>query len=404
MAKFMQSNELEKNLYKKAFFQSNIAIFIFKISELVEKYGEVQRIITNDIDRYILEELLMRKNIHSFVKIHSMNQLAAELIGANVNIINIEKLYKTNIFIKQIFDSILNILVDSKRVIECSVGKGDNVKKYLINCSIVEDGFDSFVISNICDVTENNFIGVDIQGKNLLGYVEKYYLLLKSISDAIILVKVDTGMIVEYNKAACDLLNIENLSDGYMHTIFFKGENKEKYIRYYNNSLNNASDDELHVKLSIGQNNIDVKIRISFSCIEGEKIAQVMFNDMRNKLKLEERRKLLATAVDQVGESVIITNFLGEIEYVNSAYEEISGYSLSEVLGKKPNIFQDGRTSSYHYALMWKEISQGRVWRGNFTNKKKNGESYCEDVTISPVKNQNGEVAAFPVLSLGPPM
>jgi len=386
----MVPSELDTLLCNEVFLRSNIAIFIIKINDLVEVYKNIQRHIKNNIDKYISEELSIRKNIHSLVMIHSMNIMASELIWYDVYLISAEYLYRKNKIKKSIFDSILNILVEIDLVVECTVDYSDNVKYYAIQCNVIKNGKDTFVIANVCDVTKKYITNYD-----LLGYVEKYYLLLKSINDAIILVKVDTGKIIEYNKSACELFMSEELSCGVIHTQFFKGKDKERYIKYYNDSLNEINEESLNVAISVNENIIYVKINISISYIGGEKIAQVIFSDLSNEIKLEERRRLLSTAVDQVAESVVITNFLGEIEYVNSAYEEISGYSLSEVIGKKSNIFQEGRSSSYHYALMWKEILQGRVWRGNYTNKKKNGESYCEDVIISPVRDPGGEIVNF---------
>jgi PAS domain S-box-containing protein len=116
---------------------------------------------------------------------------------------------------------------------------------------------------------------------------------------------------------------------------------------------------------------------------------------MSNKFKMEEGRRLLATAIDQAAESVIITDVNGNIEYVNPAFEEISGYSFAEVIGKKPSLLKSGETPSYQYKLMWEEISQGRVWRGNFTNRKKNGAIYCEDATVSPVKDYKGRIKNY---------
>jgi two-component system, cell cycle sensor histidine kinase and response regulator CckA len=110
---------------------------------------------------------------------------------------------------------------------------------------------------------------------------------------------------------------------------------------------------------------------------------------------MEEGRRLLATAVDQAAESVIITDTYGNVQYVNPAFENISGYSYTEMLGKNPRVLQSGETPNYQYKIMWEEISKGNVWRGTFTNRKKNGEIYKEEATITPVKDNNNKIISY---------
>ena len=103
----------------------------------------------------------------------------------------------------------------------------------------------------------------------------------------------------------------------------------------------------------------------------------------------------LATALEQSAESVMITDVRGYIVYVNSAFEHVSGYSAAEVLGQKPHILKSGRQDLAFYQKMWSTITAGKVWRGRFVNKKKDGTYYTEDAAISPVKDENGEIVNY---------
>ena len=108
----------------------------------------------------------------------------------------------------------------------------------------------------------------------------------------------------------------------------------------------------------------------------------------------EELRKL-SRAVAQIPAGVLITDTDGRIEYVNPKFTEISGYSTSEVRGKMPRIFKSGETPAADYARLWKTIVAGGEWRGEFHNRKKNGELYWESAIISPIKDSAGRITHF---------
>lgn len=93
--------------------------------------------------------------------------------------------------------------------------------------------------------------------------------------------------------------------------------------------------------------------------------------------------------------SVIITDKAGRIEYVNPKFTELTGYSLAEVVGKTPRLLKSGQTAAWVYEELWACISSGREWRGEFVNRKKNGELYIEQASISPVTNKKGEISHF---------
>lgn len=76
-------------------------------------------------------------------------------------------------------------------------------------------------------------------------------------------------------------------------------------------------------------------------------------------------------AVEQSGSSIVITDVTGDIEFVNPAFSIITGYSLSEVLGQNPRIFQSGQMPKRVYQDLWETISGGNIWRGELNNKRK---------------------------------
>lgn len=104
---------------------------------------------------------------------------------------------------------------------------------------------------------------------------------------------------------------------------------------------------------------------------------------------------LLSQAVRQSGDSVIITDKDGIIEYVNPTFERLTGYSSKEAIGQKPNIISSGEHPISFYQNIWTTILAGNTFRDYLTNKKKIGELYYEFKAIAPIKNKNGEISHF---------
>lgn len=104
---------------------------------------------------------------------------------------------------------------------------------------------------------------------------------------------------------------------------------------------------------------------------------------------------LLAAATDQSGEGVIITDAAGTIEYVNPAFEQITGYARSEVLGKNPRILNSGKQDADFYRRMWTTLRDGKPWHARFVNRRKDGTLYTQDSVITPVCSGDREITHF---------
>ncbi len=112
------------------------------------------------------------------------------------------------------------------------------------------------------------------------------------------------------------------------------------------------------------------------------------------ELAYEEIRKL-SRAVEQSASTVTITDTQGRIVYVNTKFTESTGFLASEVIGKNPSILKSGEMSNDQYKLLWDTITIGKEWKGEFHNKKKNGDFFWEAASISPIKNENGEITHY---------
>ena len=108
----------------------------------------------------------------------------------------------------------------------------------------------------------------------------------------------------------------------------------------------------------------------------------------------EEQIKKLSQAVEQSPSVVVITDTEGNIEYVNPKFTELTGYEAGEVIGKNPSILKSGDKTKEDYSAIWNTIISGKVWRGEFHNKRKNGDLYWESASISPII-QKGVITNF---------
>lgn len=113
------------------------------------------------------------------------------------------------------------------------------------------------------------------------------------------------------------------------------------------------------------------------------------------RMEVETQLQFVNQAIEQSHASVIITNLQGEIQYINPAFTRLTGYTQEEVFSQNPRVLKSGYPSDEAYTHLWKEISAGRVWKGEFLNKKKNGDTYWESATISPIMNKEGRVTHY---------
>ncbi len=116
----------------------------------------------------------------------------------------------------------------------------------------------------------------------------------------------------------------------------------------------------------------------------------------KEKRLQEEKLLLLSSAINATSESVVITDTRGNIQYVNPAFSELTGYSLNEAIGKNPrDLVNSGEQNKEFYKTMWRTIANGKTWKGEIINRRKDGSKYVEFLTITPVKNDKGKIINY---------
>ncbi|VAX16681.1 diguanylate cyclase/phosphodiesterase (GGDEF & EAL domains) with PAS/PAC sensor(s), partial [hydrothermal vent metagenome] len=132
-----------------------------------------------------------------------------------------------------------------------------------------------------------------------------------------------------------------------------------------------------------------------------ERTKELSVANERLRLEIEDRKqaenetKRLAAVVEQAAEMVMVTDKDGVIQYVNPAFENVTGYDRREVVGKKPDIIASGKHDEAFYQTLWNTISSGKVWRGRFINKKKDGSLFDSDGVISPIRGEGGAIVNY---------
>jgi PAS domain S-box-containing protein len=129
--------------------------------------------------------------------------------------------------------------------------------------------------------------------------------------------------------------------------------------------------------------------------IDGKRCSISSAIDITEQKKAEQARTTLVTAIEQTDETVVITDIDGTIQYCNPAFEKVTGYSKEEAIGQNPRVLKSGKHGKEIYEQLWATITQGKVWAGRLTNKKKDGSFYEEDGTISPIRDASEKISGF---------
>jgi PAS domain S-box-containing protein len=139
----------------------------------------------------------------------------------------------------------------------------------------------------------------------------------------------------------------------------------------------------------------DVEINCVAITLDGRDYLYASARDITERKRTEKELKNLRTAVEQSASTIVITDRRANIEYVNPAFEKITGYTAAEAIGQNPRILKSGEQDAAFYQQLWATITSGNIWRGQFHNKRKDGALYWESATISPVHNDRGDIVHF---------
>lgn len=129
--------------------------------------------------------------------------------------------------------------------------------------------------------------------------------------------------------------------------------------------------------------------------LHGRTLLLAILHDITDRKRTEAELQRLYAAVEQCPSSIVITDTQGAIEYVNTAFTQITGYSHAEVYGQNPRILKSGETTDSEYQALWQQLLKGQPWSGVFHNKRKDGSFYWEQAHISPVFDVTRQITHY---------
>jgi PAS domain S-box-containing protein len=235
--------------------------------------------------------------------------------------------------------------------------------------------------------------------RSLFVSERKFRRLYESMIDAYVQVDM-TGRIVECNKAYTDLLGYtkeELLQLSYIDITPERWRAAEADIVKKQVLPRGYSD--LYEKEYQRKDGTLVSIELRTSLLKNEAGQPTglwaIVRNISERKRSEAERELLRAAIEQVGETILITDTRGIIQYVNPALTRITGYSKEEVIGQNPRIFNSGRQDRAFYQHLWETIAGGDTFQGRMINRRKDGSFFTEEATISPVCDAAGTIVNY---------
>lgn len=238
----------------------------------------------------------------------------------------------------------------------------------------------------------------DIIDKKLKENEIKYRSLVEFLPDAFIVHR--ENKIILANSESVKLLGFKKKEEFIGRSIFsiihpdYHKAIKER-IDFLKENLNEIAPMIEEKLIAVDGNIIDAEVTSTSFTTDGERVIISVFRDITNRKKRENDIITLSRAVEQSPSSIVITDIKGNIEYVNPKFLEITGYTFSEVIEENTRILKSGEQSTEFYEELWNTIASGNEWRGEFHNKRKNGELFWEFASISPIKDLRDNVIGY---------
>ncbi len=244
---------------------------------------------------------------------------------------------------------------------------------------------------------EEKFLEEDHTDETLKDSEKRYRRLFESAKDGILILDADTGKVVDVNPFLLELLgySYDALYGQYIWELgvfkdiaaskeAFKCLQDNEYIRY----------DDLPLETLSGHP-IAVEFVSNVYLVDHCKVIQCNIRDITARKHADSERKRLMAAIEQSGEVIVMTDAQGLIQFVNPAFERVTGYSREEAIGQNTRFLKSGDQDDPFYQNLWETISSGRTWEGRFVNKRKDGTFYTEEATISPVRDTANRIVNY---------
>ena len=225
---------------------------------------------------------------------------------------------------------------------------------------------------------------------------EKYRDVVERATDGIVILQ--EGLIRYANRQLAGMAGMSPAEiigtpfDKYIHP-----KNQPQVMEFYRRRMAGEHPPSVYETVFVGREGQIVHVELNAGIItyEGKPADLVIVRNISDRVHADAEKARLTLAVEQTADSVIITDPGGVIQYVNPAFERMTGFSRSEAIGKTPRVLKSGKQDRGLYESLWRSLRSGQVWRGRLQNRRKDGGIYICDMTITPTRNENGEIINF---------
>ena len=257
-------------------------------------------------------------------------------------------------------------------------------------CERNPDGSVHHLLASYVDITERKLVEEALKSSE-----ELYRNLVEKLPDGVYKSTHD-GQFVSVNPAMVNMLGYANKEElmavDIQKELYFEPEDRNRLV----SEEVEGEFDVYKLKRKDGSE-VWVEDHSWYNTDEKENILyhEGILRDITERMRVEVKLRILSQAVEQNPASTIITNAIGKIEFVNAAFTKMTHYTLDEVVHKSPRIFNRGHLKDADFDSMWKILASGKVWKGEFQNRNKEGFSYWENVAISSLTNDRGAISNY---------
>ena len=204
------------------------------------------------------------------------------------------------------------------------------------------------------------------------------------------------GIIHEVNLAGANLLGLERVNLINRHLGLFASVQSRAAFRDFFEMLLSGVGTETYELAFLKKENELIWVRAEATCFEDGHESRVVMVDITESKRTEENLLLQSAALDAAANAIVITDHDGRIEWVNRAFTSLTGYTSTEAVGRNlRELVKTDQQETTIYKQLWKTILAGEVWHGQITNRRKDGNTYPEEQTITPLRNKSGKITHF---------
>ncbi|WP_298821075.1 PAS domain S-box protein [Chloroflexus sp.] len=227
------------------------------------------------------------------------------------------------------------------------------------------------------------------------AHLARYELLSQHARDIVLFVRASDGKILEANRAA-------EIAYGYsraelcaraIHDLRAPETRANVYEQMAQANTQGILFETWHLRRDGSK--FPVEVSSTGADIEGERVLLSVIRDISERRQAQAEIEQLRVALNATAQAIVITDLNGVIEWVNPAFTTLTGYTAAEAVGQSTRILRSGRQDKAFYAALWNQILSGQTWRGELVNRRKDGSLYVEEMTITPVRLNSGEISRF---------